>query len=332
MDRLSYIRDLAFRYFEGKIPRDAEEDLFGFINESPSHLTLFRRWEREWLHSGCTDAAVEREWQKLQARIQVKDAIAPVLPKRHFSFWRICSFVASAVILVCLSVTFSWYYFHQEDGDFYFISEAPLGGKSKVLLADGSLVWLNSGSTLKYSTDFNEEERIVTLSGEGYFEVSKRNDMPFTVRTQGYDVVVKGTKFNVSAYEGDPFISTTLIEGKVTVNYKNESIDMNPGEEMKLIKSTGELQHTSVNVSQSIAWMDNQLVSDNITFQNLMAKLSRRFNVEIEIEDERLKSQTFSISLRNDETLEQIFGALQKIIPFSVTRDNQVYHIKSINH
>ena len=78
--------------------------------------------------------------------------------------------------------------------------------------------------------------------------------------------------------------------------------------------------------------MDNQLVSDNITFQNLMAKLSRRFNVEIEIEDERLKSQTFSISLRNDETLEQIFGALQKIIPFSVTRDNQVYHIKSINH
>ena len=61
MDRLSYIRDLAFRYFEGKISRDAEEDLFGFINESPSHLTLFRRWEREWLHSGCTDAAVERE-------------------------------------------------------------------------------------------------------------------------------------------------------------------------------------------------------------------------------------------------------------------------------
>ena len=180
--------------------------------------------------------------------------------------------------------------FHQRSSVRWKIESASrrwllLGGKSKVLLADGSLVWLNSGSTLKYSTDFNEEERIVTLSGEGYFEVSKKNNMPFTVRTQGYDVVVKGTKFNVSAYEGDPFISTTLIEGKVTVNYKNESIDMNPGEEMK-IKSTGELQHTSVNVSQSNAWMDNQLVSDNITFQNLMAKLSRRFNVEIEIEDE----------------------------------------------
>lgn len=156
--------------------------------------------------------------------------------------------------------------------------------------------------------------------------------MPFTVRTQGYDVVVKGTKFNVSAYEGDPFISTTLIEGRVTVNYKDESIDMNPGEEMKLIKNTGELQHTSVNAFQSNAWMDNQLVNDNITFQDLMIKLSRHFNVKIEIEDERLKFQTFSISLRNDETLEQIFKALQKIIPFSVTWDNHVYHIKSINH
>ncbi len=332
MDRLSYIRDLAFRYFNGKIPHKAEEDLFGFIHESPNHLALFRKWEREWLHSGQADISVEREWQKIQARLLAKEAIAPMIPKRRFTFRRIGAWVASAVILVCLSITASWYYFHQANSCFYFVSEAPLGGKSKVLLADGSLVWLNSGSTLKYSTDFNEKERIVTLSGEGYFEVSKKNGMPFTVRTQGYDVVVKGTKFNVSAYEGDPFISTTLIEGRVTVNYKDESIDMNPGEEMKLIKNTGELQHTSVNAFQSNAWMDNQLVNDNITFQDLMIKLSRHFNVKIEIEDERLKFQTFSISLRNDETLEQIFKALQKIIPFSVTWDNHVYHIKSINH
>lgn len=76
MDRLSYIRDLAFRYFNGKIPREAEEDLFGFIHESPNHLSLFRKWEREWLHSGQADVSVEREWQKLQARLLAKEAIA----------------------------------------------------------------------------------------------------------------------------------------------------------------------------------------------------------------------------------------------------------------
>lgn len=174
MDRLSYIRDLAFRYFNGKIPHKAEEDLFGFIHESPNHLALFRKWEREWLHSGQADISVEREWQKIQARLLAKEAIAPMIPKRRFTFRRIGAWVASAVILVCLSITASWYYFHQANSCFYFVSEAPLGGKSKVLLADGSLVWLNSGSTLKYSTDFNEKERIVTLSGEGYFEVSKK--------------------------------------------------------------------------------------------------------------------------------------------------------------
>ena len=332
MDRTSEKHNLAIRYFNGKITRDDERELFEFINENPQNLSLFRQWEKQWASAMCASTEVEREWKKLQARLLAKEAIAPMIPKRRFTFRRIGAWVASAVILVCLSITASWYYFHQANSCFYFVSEAPLGGKSKVLLADGSLVWLNSGSTLKYSTDFNEKERIVTLSGEGYFEVSKKNGMPFTVRTQGYDVVVKGTKFNVSAYEGDPFISTTLIEGRVTVNYKDESIDMNPGEEMKLIKNTGELQHTSVNAFQSNAWMDNQLVNDNITFQDLMIKLSRHFNVKIEIEDERLKFQTFSISLRNDETLEQIFKALQKIIPFSVTWDNHVYHIKSINH
>ena len=79
MDRLSYIRDLAFRYFNGKIPREAEEDLFGFILESPNHLSLFRGWEREWLHSGQADVSVEREWQILQVRLLANDAISPII-------------------------------------------------------------------------------------------------------------------------------------------------------------------------------------------------------------------------------------------------------------
>ena len=100
---------------------------------------------------------------------------------------------------------------------------------------------------------------------------------------------------------------------------------------MKLIKSTGELQHSRVNAAQSNAWTNNQLVDDNITFQELMMRLSRRFDVRIYVDDEVLSHQTFSVSLRNEETLEQVFDALQKIIPFSVKKENQSYHITSIN-
>ena len=155
-------------------------------------------------------------------------------------------FVAVVLVLVCLSVAILYRNVHTGMEVSYFVNETPLGDKTRLLLADGSSVWLNSGSTLKYSTGFNAKNRVVVLDGEGYFEVKQNGGVPFTVHTHGYDVVVKGTKFNVSAYEEDPFISTTLIEGKVTVNYKDESVDMQPGEEMKLIKSTGELQHSRV--------------------------------------------------------------------------------------
>ncbi len=332
MDRLSYIRSLAFLYFDGKIPREKEVVLFDFINESSRNFTLFRKWEREWLHSGRTDAAVEKQWQRLHTRMLANEAASPMIPKPHFTFKRLLAFAAAVAVLVCLSVGISYYYLQPQTYESYFVHETPLGDKSKMVLADGSVVWLNSGSTLQYSTAFNAHNRVVTLEGEGYFEVKQNEGIPFTVRTQGYDVVVKGTKFNVSAYEEDPFISTTLIEGKVTVNYRDESIDMCPGEEMTLDKHTGELQHSFVNASQAKSWTDNQLIDDNISFQELMKRLSRRFDVQITIDDEALCRQTFSVSLRNEETLEQIFDALQQIIPFSVKQENQSYHITSINH
>lgn len=332
MDRLSYIRNLAFLYFEGKIPRDAESVLFDFINENSRHFTLFRKWEREWLNSGQTNADVERQWKRLHTRMLANEAAMLMFPKHRFTFRRMFSFVAVVLVLVCLSVAILYRNVHTGMEVSYFVNETPLGDKTRLLLADGSSVWLNSGSTLKYSTGFNAKNRVVVLDGEGYFEVKQNGGVPFTVHTHGYDVVVKGTKFNVSAYEEDPFISTTLIEGKVTVNYKDESVDMQPGEEMKLIKSTGELQHSRVNAAQSNAWTNNQLVDDNITFQELMMRLSRRFDVRIYVDDEVLSHQTFSVSLRNEETLEQVFDALQKIIPFSVKKENQSYHITSINH
>ena len=309
MDRLSYIRNLAFLYFEGKIPRDAESVLFDFINENSRHFTLFRKWEREWLNSGQTNADVERQWKRLHTRMLANEAAMPMFPKHRFTFRRMFSFVAVVLVLVCLSVAILYRNVHTGMEVSYFVNETPLG-----------------------DTGFNAKNRVVVLDGEGYFEVKQNGGVPFTVHTHGYDVVVKGTKFNVSAYEEDPFISTTLIEGKVTVNYKDESVDMQPGEEMKLIKSTGELQHSRVNAAQSNAWTNNQLVDDNITFQELMMRLSRRFDVRIYVDDEVLSHQTFSVSLRNEETLEQVFDALQKIIPFSVKKENQSYHITSINH
>lgn len=210
----------------------------------------------------------------------------------------------------------------------YFVCETPYGEKSKVVLSDGTVVWLNAGSTLKYSNKFNTDNRRVELNGEGYFEVTKKEGATFIVQTHGYDVVVKGTKFDVSAYDDDPFISTTLLEGSVELNYKGSPIRMSPGESMRLNVETGKFIRTQVNASQSKAWAENRIEFDHITLKELVAKLSRQYDVNIRLESEAVGDKTFRISLRNRETIGEVMTALQEIIPITVERKGKDIYIR----
>lgn len=330
MNKDKDFRQLAISYFEGRITRVGEKALFDFINRNPHNLSLFRAWEKEWLSAERIDAATDEQWRRLQVRLATKEAIRPMIVRSRFTLKRVMYAAASVIFVVGIALG-AYTYFNAASDETYFISEVPLGERSKVILADGSTVWLNSGSTLKYSTEFSRKNRNVTLEGEGYFEVMKSDGHPFTVHTNGYDVVVRGTKFNVSAYSDDPSISTTLIEGRVEVNYRDSSFVMSPGEEVKLIKHTGQMLHAKVNSQQSVLWTDNRMEYDDITFGELAAKLSRKFNVRILIQDEKLRNYRFRVSLRNDESLEQIFNALEVITPFTVEKKDQIIYINSIN-
>lgn len=221
---------------------------------------------------------------------------------------------------------------HRHLADFFLIKagdvfcETPYGEKSKVVLSDETVVWLNAGSTLKYSNKFNTANRKVELNGEGYFEVTKKEGATFIVQTHGYDVVVKGTKFDVSAYADDPFISTTLLEGSVELNYKGTPVMMSPGESIRLNVETGKFVRIQVNTSQSKAWAENRIEFDHITLKELVTKLSRQYDVNIRLESESIGDKTFRISLRNRETIGEVMTALQEIIPITIERiDKDIY-------
>lgn len=160
------------------------------------------------------------------------------------------------------------------------------------------------------------------------FEVTKKAGATFIVQTHGYDVVVKGTKFDVSAYDDDPFISTTLLEGSVELNYKGSPIRMSPGESMRLNVETGKFIRTQVNASQSKAWAENRIEFDHITLKELVAKLSRQYDVNIRLESEAVGDKTFRISLRNRETIGEVMTALQEIIPITVERKGKDIYIR----
>lgn len=326
MEKQQRIKQLAFSYFEGKINKDEEKILFEFINSNKSNMSLFREWEKEWMTISFYDNKNNNEWNKLLLRIKTREALIRSIPKQKFRFRHTLYVAASIILLIGFSILFT-YKSKGIDHEAYFQTEVPYGEKSKIILADGSTVWLNSGSILKYSTSFNNKNREVILEGEGYFEVTKKNGIPFKVRTNEIDIVVKGTKFNVSAYKDDSFVRTTLIEGKVEIDYNDKSIDMNPGEEVFLNKETGEIRNYRKDNLNTNTWIENNIEYDDITLDELMVILSRKYDIKITIQNDKLKGSKFSISLRNDESIDQIFNAINKIIPIKIRKENKEYFI-----
>ena len=276
MEEKKNIRELAVQYFEGRIRRKDEKLLFEYVGQSEANRTVFRQWEKEWIASSITDSNTTKEWETLQRKIRTQEAIIPMLgiSKTRFSVWRKVAAVAAIVLLTVGGTLGVRQLSSSLQPETYFVCETPYGEKSKVVLSDGTVVWLNAGSTLKYSNKFNTDNR------------------------------------------------------RVELNYKGSPIRMSPGESMRLNVETGKFIRTQVNASQSKAWAENRIEFDHITLKELVAKLSRQYDVNIRLESEAVGDKTFRISLRNRETIGEVMTALQEIIPITVERKGKDIYIR----
>lgn len=322
------IHELAIRYFEGCIAQAEEKLLFDYIGQTEENRTRFRQWEKEWKSTNEGDEQTMQEWQRLQCRLRTQEAVMPMLPRRHFSIWRRVAAVAVIVLLTAAGTLGIRSMVSLSSAEDFFVFEAPYGEKSKMTLADGTVVWLNAGSVLKYSDKFNERNRKVILHGEAYFEVTRKEKAEFTVQTCGYDVVVKGTKFDVSAYPEDSVVTTALLEGSVEIYRGEQRIEMKPGEMVKLDMVTGKFTRTRNDVKQWKAWSENRIEFEDITLKELVTKLSRQYDVNIRLESEQVGAKRFRISLRNRETIGEVMTALQEIIPITVERRGKDIYIR----
>lgn len=322
------IYTLAIRYFEGQIREEEESILFEYIHGDPPHFRQFKQWEKAWKESHLPDERTHTEWQRLQGRIERHTALHPLGLRPRYGWWK-----KAAAIALLIGSTLGLHIGLRQlqplwEEPAYFTCEAPYGEKSRITLSDGTTVWLNAGSRLTYSSQYNSSHRNVTLDGEGYFEVVKKGGDPFTVQTSLYNVVVKGTKFNVSAYSEDSYASTTLLEGAVVLNYKGKEIRMQPGESLRLDIASGQFTRQKINARQSKAWAENRIEYDNITLKELIAKLSRQYNTPIHLAREEAGEKTFCISLRNRETIGEVLTALQQIIPIKIEQKGKDIYIR----
>lgn len=325
MKDVARMQELALKYFNGTIAYEEEKLLFQFMEEEENGMQLFRQWEKEWMSGEECVAATDAAWKQMHRKMHTADAAGVMLaPARDRWWWKAMS-VAAVVMLTALCTWFTFQLTERMHPESYYLCSVAYGEKSRLELADGTRVWLNAGSTLKYSDAFGAAHREVYLNGEGYFEVCKNDGQKFTVHTDSYDVVVKGTKFNISAYPEDSVVVTTLLEGMVDIAYGDQLLAMNPGEQLSFNREKASFARSRVDAPQAIAWAENRIEYSDITLRELAVKLSRQYDVSIRLDlsSAELAEKEIRISLRNGETIDDVLLALKQILPISVERDGR---------
>lgn len=188
--------------------------------------------------------------------------------------------------------------------------ETPKGGKFQIILPDGSKVWLNSVSSLHFPAVFSGKTRLVELTGEAYFEITKNPDMPFIVKTKDMNIQVTGTQFNVMAYGDEQLSATTLVEGSVRVSNPSNKVVLKPGEQVVAINQSESLSKKSVDVEQTIAWKNGLFQFYNSDMTTVMNQISRWYDISIEYQG-AIPEKHFGGFISRDSKLSQVLKMLE---------------------
>ena len=190
----------------------------------------------------------------------------------------------------------------------------PRAGEFKVELADGTNVWLNAQSELRYPVQFCGKQRVVYLKGEGYFEVASDREKPFIVKTfSDVDIKVLGTKFNVSSYENDAYVTTTLAEGSVEVVMSGESVRISPDEQLVFNKNDNSFRLREVDASIYSAWKDGLFIFEDQRLEQIMEQLKRWYEMDVFYSGEEVKNYQFSGDLKKYDSFEKIVKMLEEV-------------------
>lgn len=185
----------------------------------------------------------------------------------------------------------------------------PVGGEFSLQLTDGTKVWLNSGSKLKYPVVFDGDFREVEMEGEIYFEVKKKIEQPFVVHVKDMAVTVLGTSFNISAYEHE--MVTTLITGKVSLAKGGHQIELYPGEQAVTLAQEQGFQVSKVKARNFALWKDGIFWFENTDLDNILNRLARWYDVEVFYTNPELKNRRFSMEMKRYEDIATVLRKLE---------------------
>ncbi|MBV5315361.1 MAG: DUF4974 domain-containing protein [Prolixibacteraceae bacterium] len=309
--------NLIYRFLERETSEQENSDVLHWVSASGENQEEFRKIHQavhiSSLNRMKSEIDVDKAWNELKSRIPDSKQAPKVI-----NINALLRFAAS--ILVILSVGFGSFwaanFFQEQPTDSIVQFVTPKGEKSKVILADGSLVWLNSQSVLKYNT-LNPRE--VNLQGEAFFEVEKSNGKPFEVFTaSGVKIKVTGTKFNLRSYPHESIVETTLEEGEVILEGKNagSATVLSPGQQARYNIQNHEISVEKVETEIYSLWRKNELRFENISLEELVPRIEQWYGVDITLESSVGINDRFTLTIKT-ESLRELLNMMQLTSKFN---------------
>ncbi|MCG6189185.1 FecR family protein [Maribellus maritimus] len=347
-------KEALINYLSGNFNESDSSTLKNWLEKSQEHKFFLDQlsdiWQASRLPVIDDKIDVQSVWDELEIQLHYKN-------KNPFQ-WKRWIQIAAVVIVSMLAGGTGFYFLNLKTSSSDVASQiveyvAPLGSRSYVKLHDGSKVWLNSGTSIKYANNFGTHNRDIQLSGEAFFEVAKNKNLPFIVNTGEISVTALGTKFNVKAYKEEKTIETTLLEGSVKLESSvvklQENLVLKTNEKAVFTKkeqflnivenTTGEKEgektatnKPSMQIIQKIdpvpivSWKEKRWIISNEKLGSLSVKLERRYDVNVIFDNEILKEYSFGGTLE-DETLEQILTAISFAAPIKYVVDSKTVYI-----
>jgi transmembrane sensor len=356
--------EVLCKYLQGETSEEENSVLLKWVNQSKTNEKLFLEMKYIWetSRSGGLLAEIEknREWEKFLSKIQ--SANISRVTEKNAKIRSVFAAIVKIAAVFIMAFVIAWFVLKPKEKPAenplsYYEFRTPKGARSEVQLPDGSKVWLNSTSFVRFPNNFSGNNRKIYLEGEAYFDVKKNESYPMVISTSDINIKVIGTAFNVKSYPGEGTIETTLERGTITLEKKasnseekNSIITLQPNQRVTFVKKQGKIsldeirpvntvdsatkkliRQEKIIVSQRVetekytAWKDGKIIFDNETFENLSVKLERWFDIKIHIEDESLKKIRFTGTFEK-ETIEQVLNIMRLTTPIKYTMNkNDIY-------
>lgn len=333
-------RELVIKFLAGEISDGEIDNLKEWLERDPVNRRIFDKENELWQESGTKTKhdyfKLDKTWSDLSSNLNIGGKRAgPVLILKKNNF-RIFIAAASIVCMVAIGTLALWLVNSRSIKQIVNTSTKVCtnqGEKAHIYLPDSTMIYMNSGTSIEYSSYYNVKERKVKLKGEAYFDIRSNPERPFIIELDKMILSATGTRVNVFSYENEGRIETTLVEGNIQVTINDqEPLDIKPGQQVVYFTKTNKALIRNVNAETYTSWKENKLRFIDTPFEEVLRNIARRYNVTFEIRSHDLLDLKFTATFI-DESIDDVMQLLQAVSPITYriqyrTKINDIQYLK----